>query len=331
MALEVKSLINNKPKELKFQHKQMPGLISVIIPVYRDYRGLGETLQSLMDQSLPGGGFEVLVANDGGDVEVERVCSKYRVKMIKIEPNRGSYFARNRALERSRGEFVAFTDANVKVGQDWLESGLEALKRADYAAGQVVIERSKVKNWAQYYDYRTAFPVQKQLEQEKFGPTANLMVKRTVFEQQGGFDQRFRYGGDNEFGNRVYHAGGFKQCYHPDMVVVHPPRSFWSSVEKRRRGMEAMNDRSIYYPERFPRAGGVGFFLATFLPCRVATVLEAVGKKPLSRFIYYFCYCWLLKLLSGTRYFLIKLLTLMKKKETVKTVVSEYDFSEIKK
>lgn len=283
-----------------------PGFISVIIPVYRDAEGLKITLRSLAQQAIKTAQFEIIVANDSGCEAVEKVCIEFRVKMINIIPRCGSYFARNRAIEHAKGEYLAFTDADVKVASNWFAVGIGYFKKADYVAGSVQIDTTMVNNSAEYFDLKTAFPLDKQFSGEYFGPTANLMVRRAVFAALGGFDQRLKYGGDNEFGNRVYHCGVFRQLFVQELAVVHPPRSFWASVEKRKRSLIALADRGNYYPERFPRLSFTKLFTATFLPCRAGTVAESIGYHPFTRFLYYYLFCWLLKLLSGFQYLLTK-------------------------
>lgn len=196
--------IVNEHIQLNFQNEVMPNYISVVIPVYKDYMGLEDTLQSLKNQTLSEDNYEIIVANDGADRRIRQICEKYGVKMVSISPNQGSYNARNRAIELSKGEYLAFVDADIEVTKDWLERGKEALEKYDYVAGDVIIDKSKLKNIAHYYEYCYGFPIKNYMHLRHFGVTANLFVRRRVFEELGGFDKRLRSGGDVEFGYRSY-------------------------------------------------------------------------------------------------------------------------------
>ena len=297
-------------EKLFFAHQAEPGLISVIIPVYKDSSGLRKTLASLKSQERLNQYYEVIVAIDGPDQDLLAICKSFKIKAVVINPNCGSYYARNRAVERSKGEYLAFTDADVCARPDWLDQGFNYLQEADYVAGQVMIDRAAVNGSAHYFELKTAFPVKKHLEEEHFGPTANLFVRRRVLEQVGGFDSRFRYGGDNEFGDRVYRADIFKQIYGSGAVVLHPPRSFWAVVEKRRRGMQAMRDRYLFYPQRYPGYSTARVFFKTFLPCTRETIAPVVAKQTTGRFLFFFFFCWLIKVFSGISFF-IKGLTIV--------------------
>lgn len=226
--------------------------ISVIIPVHNDTEGLTITLHSLKQQSLPDQAFEVIVINDGGSDEVEKVCVSYGIKSIKVVPNRGSYYARNRGLEQAGAPQLAFVDADITVPPHWLEAGLSALERADYVAGDIVIEKEKVKEIADLYEFYTAFDIRKYIQQYHFGVTANLFVKKEVFERVGRFEERLRSSGDLEFGDRVYASGIFRQIYEPRIRVLHPPRGYVKYKSKIKRGCDGQVRLKQLYPERFP-------------------------------------------------------------------------------
>ncbi len=294
-------LPRKKKVELNFKHRAEPGLISVIIPVYNDALGLNETLLSLDKQSLANSKYEIIVANDGGDSKVAELCQNRGLLMIEIIPNSGSYYARNRAIELARGEFLAFVDADIKVPPDWLKIGLDQLQTADYIAGEVKIDSSAVKSAAHYFDLKTSFPMKMYLEKYHFGGAGNLFTSREVFATLGGFNEKLISGGDNEFGNRVYHNSEFKQAYCERLVIMHPPRSFFEQVRKKSRTSLGMITLSRLYPDRYPQEeyNSPGTWLRLFMPCTASTLSSVTGKIATPRFIYYFFYCWLLKIFSG--------------------------------
>ena len=243
-----------------FKYNLNKGFTSVIIPVFKDYIGLKDTLDSLNFQKLGSKCFEIIVSNDGGDEKVTEICKKYRVTMVEIIPNCGSYFARNRALEISKGDFIAFVDADIKVPEDWLEKGINELQRADYVCGPILIDEEKVKNISHLYQVMYAFPVEEYLEKNHFGPTANLFVKRQVFDEIGGFDQRLFSGGDFEFGDRVYRSGKFKQHFSNFLKVIHPPRNYKSLLKKTERVYMGTIMLNNLYPNRFKINNKINLF-----------------------------------------------------------------------
>ncbi|WP_332815631.1 glycosyltransferase family 2 protein, partial [Ramlibacter sp.] len=68
-----------------------------------------------------------------------------------------------------------------------------------------------------------------------FAATANLIVRRNVFEEVGPFDGARKSGGDLEWGQRLAAAGHVLR-YAPQVVVHHPARgALGELVLKRRR------------------------------------------------------------------------------------------------
>jgi glycosyltransferase involved in cell wall biosynthesis len=87
-------------------------IVSVIIPLYNSERTVGETLRSVLAQSLRD--FEVIVVNDGSTdhgVEVVRTFPDPRVRLVHQE-NRGLAGARNTGIRHAAGRYLALIDAD---------------------------------------------------------------------------------------------------------------------------------------------------------------------------------------------------------------------------
>ena len=260
--------------KLEFKYTSVERFTSVVIPVYRDAYGLEQTLNSLTKQTVPETDYEIIVSNDGGDENVSHVCQQYQVREIRIIPNRGSYYARNRALEESYGEYLAFIDADVTVRPDWIETGRDELQSADYSGGPVIIDESKIKEPAHFYESLYGFPTEDFFYEQHFCVTANLFVKRRVFEEIGGFDERLRSGGDNEFGKRVFYAGKYKQKYSNELTVLHPPRGSKKLIGKKVRLHKGRILLNKLFPERYnyPKPSFRGLLLSMVAPPRISSV-----------------------------------------------------------
>jgi glycosyltransferase involved in cell wall biosynthesis len=112
----------------------MRPLISVIVPAYNAEATLLETIDSILQQTFFD--FELLVIDDGStDGTLARVRSVRdpRVRSFTC-PNGGLAVSRNRGIEWSVGEFLAFIDADDMWTPDKLERQLDALRRRPSAA-----------------------------------------------------------------------------------------------------------------------------------------------------------------------------------------------------
>ena len=86
-------------------------LISCIVPVFNGERYIGETLNSILNQTYRP--LEVIVVDDGSTDGTHKIVGKYRnnVKYIR-QPNSGPWHARNNGLRTAQGDFLAFQDAD---------------------------------------------------------------------------------------------------------------------------------------------------------------------------------------------------------------------------
>ena len=113
--------------------------ISVIMPVYNDETFLGAALKSIQKQTFSD--FEVLIVNDGSKDGSEAVIDRFAKedpRFIKInQENQGVSAARNAALERAEGTYLAFADSDDLVPERAYEHlyRIASQNRADLVVG----------------------------------------------------------------------------------------------------------------------------------------------------------------------------------------------------
>jgi glycosyltransferase involved in cell wall biosynthesis len=104
-------------------------MISVVIPLYNKEKSVRATLESVLAQTYTD--YEVIIVNDGSTDNSVAVCEDIinlltpsfdNSLRIFSKPNGGVSSARNFGVEKSRGEYVAFLDADDKWAPDYLET-----------------------------------------------------------------------------------------------------------------------------------------------------------------------------------------------------------------
>lgn len=93
----------------------IPGLVSVIVPVYNREHLVGKTIDSILAQSYPA--VEIVAINDGstdGSLSILTAYSQRHAGKITVidQANGGQVRARNCGIRRSRGEYIAFLDSD---------------------------------------------------------------------------------------------------------------------------------------------------------------------------------------------------------------------------
>lgn len=131
-------------------------LVSVIIPAYNAAAYLRDTLNSVLAQTLQS--FEVIVVDDGSTDATAEIAASARIADRRVQlirqPNAGVGAARNAAIRRSRGRYIAPLDADDLWSPLKLERQVARLERAGSKAGlaycwsRSIDHQSRVVSWA---------------------------------------------------------------------------------------------------------------------------------------------------------------------------------------
>ncbi|MDH4228535.1 MAG: glycosyltransferase [Nitrospirota bacterium] len=195
--------------------------VSVIIPVHNDRDTLGEVLGALSGQDYPHDRFEVIVVDNNstdGSGALARECGA----SVLEERQPGSYAARNRGIGVARGEILAFLDGDCIPDSQWLGGGVNALLStpADLAGGRIDITARPGAGLLAHYERLSYMKQRENIADHGTAATANLLVRKTVFERVGPFRADLLSGGDGEFCHRAQQAG-FVITYAEVAVVRH--------------------------------------------------------------------------------------------------------------
>ena len=92
-----------------------PPQVTVVLPSYNAQRFITMAIDSVIQQTLLE--WELLVVDDGSTDNTPRLVRRYqnhdrRIKLISLSVNRGPAHARNLALGKARGDFIAFIDSD---------------------------------------------------------------------------------------------------------------------------------------------------------------------------------------------------------------------------
>lgn len=192
--------------------------VSVIVPVFNGAALIEGCLRALDAQTLEPSTYEVIVVDDGSTDGTADVIKTFRprgrVVFVQQPQNGGPARARNAGLANARAPIVAFTDADCEPAPDWLERGLARFDTEPEIAG--VEGRTEPKG--------TPGTTTHQMVNRTGGlwMTCNMLYRRDVLDEAGGFDERFRaaFLEDSDVAFTVQERGGLI-AWDPDVVVHH--------------------------------------------------------------------------------------------------------------
>jgi glycosyltransferase involved in cell wall biosynthesis len=231
--------------------------VSVIVPVLNGERTIKDCLASLMRSDYPVECREVLVVDNGSRDRTAEIVKEFPVVLLR-EEQPGAAAARNRGVRESRGEILAFTDADCLVSTGWIRELVREFESAGVggAEGETVgycpvtpVERYTARIGRFSHAYRQLSPL------APYVITANAAFHRQVFERVGGFDCRFPQAGgeDIDFSWQFLSRTGLELRYNPRAVVFHRHRSTVGGYLKQQmrngRGLAILQRK---YPARLP-------------------------------------------------------------------------------
>ena len=103
-------------------------LVSVIIPYYKKERFIVETINSIIQQSYAN--FEIIIIDDELSEASSRVLASLkkidkRISILRNNKNIGAGLSRNKGLKISKGEYIAFCDADDLWNKDKLKTQID--------------------------------------------------------------------------------------------------------------------------------------------------------------------------------------------------------------
>jgi GT2 family glycosyltransferase len=193
-----------------------------VIPARDTASFIGAQLAALAAQDFDGA-WEVVVADNGSaDATAAVVHAAVRsfpvpLRVLDASAQRGANAARNVGTRATTAPLVLFCDSDDEVGPAWVRSLVHALDAADTAGGP--LEFTRLNRPAAR---ALAFDVPSSVQAYcgfRYALSANLGVRREVFDRVGPFDERFVHGFDEvDFGYRV-HLAGMSLREAPDALV----------------------------------------------------------------------------------------------------------------
>ncbi len=231
-----------------------PG-VSVVVPFRGDERDA--TLLASQLRELRMGDDDELIVADNTEGAVAAPALGELARVVRATRERSSYHARNTGAEIATAEWILFLDADCAPRADLLDRYFEPppAPGCGILAGAVSDHPEHDSLLARYAISRNFYVGRAGLQQanDHYAPTGNLLVRRTAFEQAGGFVEGIRSAGDVDLCWRIQRDGWWLEA-RPEATAAHRHRedlrSFLAMLARYGAGSSWLDRR---YPGASPR------------------------------------------------------------------------------
>lgn len=201
-------------------------MISVVIPLYNKEKSIGNTLQSVCEQTFTD--FEVIVVDDGSTDESGAIADNYQDTRVRVihKANGGVCSARNRGIQESLGEYIALLDADdqwdkeylqeqVRMIKDFPEAAMWGTNFAELSEGKLIrrLETGLPEGYRGYVENYFQMPNRV----SDLFCSSSVVIRREAFDKVGYFDERLRFSEDIDMWYRI--ITNFLVAFHNHYMV----------------------------------------------------------------------------------------------------------------
>lgn len=200
-----------------------PPKVSIIVATLNSEHTIEECLQAIFDLDYPKEFLEVFVVDGCSKDATVELAEKYPVKVISVPLNAPAAY--NYAMKIVSNDVLGFIDADAKVEKEWLNKLVTYLDDPEVAGVSGSIETWNTENpWARVigYDIKNRYSRLKTFVNRI--ATMNLLLKKSVIEEAGGFDENLPTQYDTELGVRIT-TKGYRIAFNPSAKCSHFNRS----------------------------------------------------------------------------------------------------------
>lgn len=204
------------------QNKTYCRFVSIIIPALNEEKNIGRCLDSIAEMDCAKSNYEVMVIDNGSRDTTLEIAESYKSKLSITTisaPGVNIAALRNIGAAKSRGDILAFVDADCTVSINWIRNALPYFE--DHATGAVGSNVGIPENstWvAKTWDINLS-------QNRKLGeidclPTGNLFVSKVAYSKIQGFNEDLVTNEDYDLCYRLRQQG-LKIYSDPEIRVIH--------------------------------------------------------------------------------------------------------------
>ncbi len=202
-----------------------PPKISIIVATRNNEQTIGDCLKAIFELNYPRDCLEVIVVDGCSTDATVQIAEQYPTKVISTSLNAPAAY--NYAMKIASHGILGFVDSDAKVEKEWANKLVTHLADPKVAGVSGGIETWNIENpWARSIGYDMANRYARLKKYASRIATMNLLMKKSVIAEAGGFDEHLPSQYDTDLGYRISRIG-YKivfepaaKCYHFNRATV---------------------------------------------------------------------------------------------------------------
>jgi len=202
-----------------------PPKVSIIIASLNNEQTIGECLKTVCELNYPKDSLEIIVVDGCSTDATVQIAEQYPVKVVSTPLNAPAAY--NYAIKITCNDVLGFVDSDAKVEKEWLNKLVTHLADAEVVGVSGGIETWNTENpWARSIGYDMTNRYSRLKKYATRIATMNLLLKKSVIEELGGFDEHLPSQYDTDLGFRITRMGykivfdSTAKCYHFNRTSV---------------------------------------------------------------------------------------------------------------
>jgi len=254
--------------------------ISFIVPVLNMADILERCLEGISRLEYPKDKIEIIIVDNGSTDGTIDLAKKFTSKIF-VNSKATVGKLRNIGADNARGNFCVFVDADCVVSGNWLKTALPYFD--DKEVGLVGSRTYDLPGTASWVDKAWKMHLDKNnnAENVKWVISSAIMIKKSVFNEIGGFDEKIECCEDVEFSYRV--RQNYKIISDPKLAPLHlrGARSlpeFFKKESWRSRDSIAVSLKHFKEPSEWLSIAWKSYYLFLFLLLAPAAINALITK-----------------------------------------------------
>ena len=193
--------------------------VSIVVTCRNNAQTIGECLQAIADQDYPKDALETLVIDACSTDGTSEIAQRYTPKVLSLPLNAPAAY--NYAAKIAAHDILGFVDADAKIEREWLKKLVPHLEEPRVAGISGGIETWNPQNpWARVIGYELKNRYSRIGKYTGRIATMNLLLKRSVLEEVGEWDEDLPSQYDTDLGYRISDKG-YRFAYEPEARCYH--------------------------------------------------------------------------------------------------------------